>query len=279
MRFDAQTLAGARHLLQTYTERWGLLPDGNPIQTHVCLLQPVRYGLKKAMLKVSIEEEEVRGGKLMSVWKGRGMASVYEQDGAAVLMEWGERQKELDRMAYAGQDTEANLVMCSVLEKIHAATPQAGSGFTLLDQWFRELRTAALQHGGTLQACLELAEIRLADQREITCLHGDIHHDNVLWFPDSGWKAIDPKCLTGERYFDYANLLTNPEGCLPRLPGRLEKQLEVICNAGRLDRRRMLEWTAAWSGLSAAWFINGDEDGSHELEVAAEALRLLGYNF
>lgn len=30
-------------------------------------------------------------------------------------------------------------------------------------------------------------------------LHGDLHHGNVLDFGASGWLAIDPKGLKGER--------------------------------------------------------------------------------
>lgn len=42
-------------------------------------------------------------------------------------------------------------------------------------------------------------------------LHGDVHHGNVLNFGARGWLAIDPRGLVGERAFDHANLLCNPD--------------------------------------------------------------------
>lgn len=32
---------------------------------------------------------------------------------------------------------------------------------------------------------------------------GDAHHSNILDFGERGWLAIDPKRVTGERYYDY----------------------------------------------------------------------------
>lgn len=55
--------------------------------------------------------------------------------------------------------------------------------------------------------CTDAAHLLLADRRDISPLHGDIYHGNVLDFGERGWLAIDPKGLKGERGFDYANLL------------------------------------------------------------------------
>ena len=45
----------------------------------------------------------------------------------------------------------------------------------------------------------ETAQALLADPRERSVLHGDLHHDNALDFGARGWRAIDPKGLIGER--------------------------------------------------------------------------------
>src|SRR5260370_37501844 len=77
-------------------------------------------------------------------------------------------------------------------------------------------------------------------------------HGNVLNFGSGGSSAIDPKCLVGERYFDYANIFCNPDPETAALPGRLARQLRVVADAAHLARRRLLAWVVAWAGLSAA---------------------------
>ena len=41
-------------------------------------------------------------------------------------------------------------------------------------------------------------------------LHGDLHHDNLLWSDDRGWAAIDPHGLVGDPAYDVGPLLLNP---------------------------------------------------------------------
>ena len=108
-------------------------------------------------------------------------------------------------------------------------------------------------------------------------LHGDLHHDNVLDFSARGWLAIDAKGLTGERGFDFADIFTNPDLADPRhpvatRPDRFARRLEVVAAAAQLERRRLLSWIIAWTGLSAAWFLDDGNPATIDLEVAELAL-------
>jgi streptomycin 6-kinase len=85
-----------------------------------------------------------------------------------------------------------------------------------------------------------------------------------------GWLAIDPKGLLGERTFDFVNLLRNPDPATATAPGRFARQVGVAAEAGALDSRRLIEWTLAFAGLSAAWHL---ADGSSaELDFAIGAI-------
>ncbi|MHC2251156.1 streptomycin 6-kinase [Bradyrhizobium embrapense] len=86
-----------------------------------------------------------------------------------------------------------------------------------------------------------------------------------------GWLAIDPKHLVGERGFDYANIFTNPDLADPARPvatepGRFARRLDIVVQAARLDRRRLLSWIVAWTGLSAALLL-GDDDPLAEIDL------------
>ena len=45
------------------------------------------------------------------------------------------------------------------------------------------------------------------------------------------------------------------------------RRLEVVVNAARLERQRLLRWILAWTGLLAAWFLS-DGEAAIDLRVA-----------
>jgi streptomycin 6-kinase len=115
------------------------------------------------------------------------------------------------------------------------------------------------------------AQALLADPRDVAVLHGDIHHGNVLDGGERGWLAIDPKGLLGERTFDYVNILRNPDAETALAPGRFDRQVALLAGTASLDRRRLLQWTLAFAGLSAAWQLADGTAAALDLAVAALA--------
>ena len=90
-----------------------------------------------------------------------------------------------------------------------------------------------------------------------------------------GWLAIDPKGYVGERGFDFANVLCNPDAAMATAPGRLERQVALIAREAGLDRARLLAWVVAWAGLSAAWHLEDGTPPEAALAVARIALAAL----
>jgi streptomycin 6-kinase len=94
---------------------------------------------------------------------------------------------------------------------------------------------------------------------------------HVLDFAARGWLAIDPKGLSGERGFDFANIFCNPDFALATATGRLARQASIVAKAAGMDRKRLLQWVLAYAGLSAAWFIDDGGDPGLPLAVAEAA--------
>lgn len=261
-------------MFESYLAKWGLVPDGDPIVTRAARLLPVLRRGEPAMLKLSFEEDERLGGAVMEWWDGDGAARVLAREDHALLLERATGLASLSNMARTGQDGEACRILCRTAARLHAPRAKPSSNLTSLAQWFRELAPAASTHGGILSRCAATADRLLRDQREIVVLHGDLHHDNVLDFGDRGWLAIDPKHIEGERGFDFANIFTNPDLADPARPvatepGRFARRLEVVMEAAKLDRLRLLCWILAWTGLSAAWFLSdGDPKAEIDLHIA-----------
>jgi len=249
-----------------FLDGWDLVPDGSPIHTHSSDLLPVRRRGFPAMLKVARSVDEQIGNLLMKWWGGEGAANVLEQNGAALLLERAVAMQSLDRMGIAGQDDEATRILCTIAEKLHANRPHPPPELIPLSEWFAALWRSERRHSEMLSNSAKIARALLASATDIAVLHGDIHHGNVLDFGERGWLAIDPKGLLGERTFDFVNILRNPNSSIALTPGRFSRQVAVICECAGIDRARLLRWTVAFTGLSAAWII--DEGGKPTVDFA-----------
>ena len=271
---------GVDAVFEPWLRRWQLQPDGEGLATPGSELLPVRLpDGTAAMLKIARDRDERAGAALMQWWDGDGAARVFQREGDALLMERARGGGSLMAMALHGQDDEASRIACGVVARLHTsrATPWP-SDLVPLERWFSALRTAAGREGGAFARADVVAGELLATEGPARPLHGDIHHGNVLDFGDRGWLAIDPKYLIGDRGYDYANLLCNPELPTATEPARFSRQVDVISTASGLAPERLLRWTAAYAGLSAAWFLEDGDSASAvvELAVANLALAALG---
>jgi streptomycin 6-kinase len=252
---------------QPHLERWDLLPDGPSILTANAQLLPVRRDGSPAMLKLTSDEDERRGAALMAWWAGDGAAYVLACDGGALLLERAMNARSLSEMSRDGRDDEATCTLCAVASRLHSLSRAAPPDLPTLAVWFRDLEPAAASRGGFLNRSLAAMRELLSAEREITVLHGDLHHDNVLDFGATrGWLAIDPKGLIGDRGFEFATLFINPDLADSSRPVatdqvRFLRRLQLVAEVANLDRRRLLTWILAWSGLSSVW-STGDTDAT-----------------
>ncbi|MDR0241601.1 MAG: 3'-kinase [Burkholderia sp.] len=265
-------------MFDRYLGLWGLVPDGGPILTANGGLLPVVWQGRPAMLKVATCDEERRGNALMAWWNGQGAARVWQHDGDAILLERAQPAPSLAALSASGHDDDTMRIACSVVARLHAhRAPRPPAQVVPLHDWFRALLSNDADHD-VLRRSAAIARQLLTDSAapvDAVVLHGDIHHDNILHFGDHGWLAIDPKALHGERAFDYANLFCNPAHDIAVDPARFARRVALVADAAQLDRRRLLQWILAWSGLSAAWLMEDDLPADTRLRVAQLAATAL----
>lgn len=269
----------ATEYLIKYIELWKLSPDGDSFFTYCSLLQPVIYKGISAIIKIPMEAEERKGSLLMVWWEGNGAAKVLEYDDNALLLERiSGDHTSLVEMVKQNRDNEATSIICSAAKKLHSIKKDPPLEITTLEEWFKELWSTANKYGGIIQKCAVIAREVLDNQKDIVVLHGDLHHQNVLYSNTQGWVVIDPKGLLGERAFDYANIFCNPDKETALAPGRFMERLRIVSKEADLHTVYLLKWIIAWCGLSAAWILNEPHEGETpdiDLGVAEIALRIL----
>ena len=258
--------------LNHYLTAWGLADPRLLTQTMTSQIYTVRQAAETVILKLLSPDEtkEQTGALALRYFAGHGAVRLLRFDQGAQLMEYASGD-ELVTLVERGQDEQATRVIAQVIAQLHAAPPAGPTdGLFRLDGWFEALflQAAADRRAGSESIYVRGAAIAaklLGDQREVRVLHGDIHHRNIRQSP-RGWLAFDPKGLLGERTYDCANTLCNPE-----MPALVHNETRLLANAAiladmlGLDLARVLEFTYAYACLNSSWWLRIEADEAHSI--------------
>lgn len=165
-------------------------------------------------------------------------------------------------------DAAATLIAAEVLRRLHAPSARRAEGLQTMTDRFAALTLEAEREGGLFAeagACLQT----LAGG-PVQPLHGDLHHDNIL-FGGRGWLAIDPHGLIGDPAYDAANLLYNPleRQDLRTDPARARRLAEVLAPAVQRPVAAVLGYGFCHACLSAAWHLEDGDVAEAERSLAA----------
>ncbi len=259
--------------LNYYLSAWDLSNPKFLTQTMTSHIYTVDYETETVILKLlsPLEVDEQRGAVALRHFDGQGAVRLFHYDDGAQLMEYAAGE-ELVTMVERGEDENATRIIAEVIRQLHSIPqniPQ--DGLFLLERWFEALfnkaesdRQAGIK--SIYMRSASLAKRLLAAQRDVRVLHGDIHHRNIRQ-SSRGWLTFDPKGLVGERTYDCANTLCNPE--MPELvhnETRLLTNAAILADTLALDLSRVLAFTYAYACLNASWWsLRLDTEGAEDI--------------
>lgn len=267
--------------LNFYLKRWNLYNPRDLAVTptsHVYLVSS-EYG--EAVLKILSregEKSERNGALALQRYGGKGAVSLLRADEGAHLTAFvGNRS--LKDLVVAGEDESAARIICQVSEKLHSYSGDRPLGLPSIKGNFEILLNQAKGEpiDSVFRSASRVASHLLDSESEPVLLHGDLHHENILYSEENGWLAIDPKGLIGERTYDFANAFYNPEGLFEVVESvrRIERLSAVFSDYFSIDQGRVLEFAFAYGALSAWWAMEDGLSPEPRLRVASVIYSLL----
>ncbi|WJR67379.1 aminoglycoside phosphotransferase family protein [Neorhizobium sp. CSC1952] len=219
------------------------------------------------VLKPKVLADNLRGVDFLEWRDGVGAIRLLARSENVILLEHAGRETLRDRIATHG-DEQATRIAAEVLVEYHrpSVTPPP-AGLLPLSGYFASLfrKAGEDRKEGIESPYLEaaaMAEELISDQRDIKPLHGDLHHENIMFGP-RGWLIIDPAGLIGDAALDVANMFSNPldRFDLTRDEGRIASMASIFAETLKRDVRTILRYAFSYGCLSASWH---EEDGNEE---------------
>lgn len=266
--------------LAPYLDRWMLTPDGAPFETHSSWLCHVRRGSAHAFLKAfKPDSDEAPSGRYLAQHNGAGTVHVLEADNHAILVERLVPGTSLTALSLDGRDDVATQIICDTIEKLQSAKADPAGWPAYEEQkteYARHVEHPPLTKDVVDRARAMLGELE-ATQTDVRLLHGDLHHENILFDETRGWLAIDPKGVAGELAYELAGPLRNPleRPDLFADAKAMDRRVRIYCERLGLDRARVLGWCFARNCVVALWNAQHWPDASRSANWAAATLTAL----
>ncbi len=265
-------------LLEKYCALWNLSEPSLIAKTNTSHVYKVAYQNISAVLKVYTELgriHEAIGPQFLKECNGNGVIDVYEFNDEACFLYYVDGNEVLS-LVEQEKDEEATLIIAQTLSKIHKTPIPKNHPYKTFDTHMRRLfEYAPMDHAPNIvKRAAAFASSKIRKQIEISMLHGDMHHKNVMYDTQKGWLALDPQCVVGDRAYDCANTLHNPHQRpdLTEDKDRLLKQAEILGTELNITPQRIIDYAYIHGALSSCWT---KEDNGHYGEDALRTSKIL----
>ncbi len=205
-------------ILDSLTSRWAItIMDPFEDMAYNFVAPAIREDGSEVVVKVGVPHRELRTEiAALRIFNGRGVARLVEalpESGAFLL----ERLEPGDPVLHLGDDESATSIASEVMRQLWKSGVQEGE-FPSVSDWASGLQKLRDRFdGGTgpfSKSLIETAESLFRDllssMDEVTLLHGDLHHWNILSAEREPWLAIDPQGVIGEPAYEVGAWLRNP---------------------------------------------------------------------
>ena len=257
-------------ILAQCREMWGL-PKGTP-----CPTMSINYiefttmpDGQPAALKVGFPHEDVfTEMEALALYDGRGAVRLLasDHDRAALLLQ---RAVPGTLLWQRGDNREQTRVAAAAMKALFRPVPEQ-TALPHFSRWteraFHLTRTEWDPQERWPRDLLDRAEEIMTeltqDSGDDVVLHGDLHHENILWDDDAGWLVIDPKGVIGPRYLEVGRYIQNqlPAGIDPEVRETLVRErIEIFSDELAMPVRDVVAGALVDLVLSHVWCFEESE--------------------
>ncbi|WP_419955465.1 aminoglycoside phosphotransferase family protein [Neobacillus niacini] len=248
--------------VETYLQKWELTSEGPVDNLSYNFVLKVRDSNETPLiLKLGVPNFDTRNEMVtLKAYNGEGCAQLLMSDpeNGVMLLE-----RIVPGTMLSAERDEMVVIenFIKVWKDIRRPVP-GGTSTPSLKHWFDGLTRYRNAGGGPISLeHVQLAEEFFQEVMETSkgpeLLHGDLHHENILYSEEKGWMAIDPKGVAGDPYFDVVSFLINQLESKADPKSTLKLRVDKISEQMGLDRQRLLKAAIALGTLYACW---GAED-------------------
>lgn len=251
--------------VETYLQKWELTSEG-PVDnlSYNYVLKVTDSNRTPLILKLGVPNFDTRNEMVtLQVYGGDGCAKLVKSDpeNGVMLLE----RLVPGRMLSAESDEMVVLEKFIKVWKVIRRPVPDGTATPSLTRWFEGLT----RYRNAGEGPISLEHVQLAEEffQQIMetsegpqLLHGDLHHENILYSEQKGWMAIDPKGVAGDSYFDVISFLINQLESKPDRKSTLRLRVDTISEQMGLDRGRLLKAAIALGTLYACWGVEDQAD-------------------
>ncbi len=271
----ANWLERLEEVVQHYLDKWNLVSEGpveNLSYNYVLFVKDKEN--TPLILKLGVPNFDFTNEyRTLKHYDGNGCVKVVKEDASkgAFLLE----RLEPGNMLFSLEEEQAVRTYAKVWKELRKPI-RSTETFPPISNWFeafnRYLSVIPKDNRPIPEKKIVLAkhiaQELLHNTEENQLLHGDLHHQNILYSKKHGWLAIDPKGVVGDCYFDFPSFLIN-ELLSRAFPIEiLTKRVDILVEELKLNREKLMKASFAMSILYACWAIEDKADWKEAYQCA-----------
>jgi streptomycin 6-kinase len=204
-------------ILAQCRQNWRL-PEGTPCPT--MSMNYIEFTTtadgRPVALKVGVPHEDLfTEMEALRIYDGRGAVSLLAADHerAAMLLQ---RAMPGTMLWQVGDNAQQTRIAASAMKALFRPVPPHNplphfSRWTERAFWLTRTEWDPEERWprDLLDRAEEIMDTLSRDRTHDAVLHGDLHHENILWDDESGWLVIDPKGVIGPRCLEVGRYIQN----------------------------------------------------------------------